>query len=294
LPESTLLDVANLLSIGSHESSVLRKQIKGAVVGDDARRFWKYDFDKYKKDDLGPPKNKLSKLLIGGTVGLMLSQPDSVINLRRVMDEQGIFLADLSALGSEVREVLGRFLLALLYQTALSRSDTPMDAHSPCHLHVDEAHRFTTNALEDILAETRKYKVSLTLAHHYLSQFGKRRADALATAASTIMFNVSTRDAKSLAGDLRKLVAVDDLITLGVGEAVVRCGSELARIRTLAPALQGDPEVRNRIIQRSRERYCRPIADVRRDVRRRGRHWNEPVYQDRSHESEHDYAYDEL
>ena len=73
------------------------------------------------------------------TVSLMLSQPDSAFTFREVMDKGMIFLADLSTVGSEVREVLGCLILSLLHLTALSRSDTMPEDRQPFH-HFQEAH----------------------------------------------------------------------------------------------------------------------------------------------------------
>ena len=124
LPGSTLLDVANILQNRSQYAVHMRDVFLDAIGNEVARRFWLYDLKKYGKDDLGPPRNKLSKLLVNQPVSLMLSQPDSAFNFRDVMDNGMIFLADLSSAGSEVREVLGCLMLSLLHQTAISRSDT--------------------------------------------------------------------------------------------------------------------------------------------------------------------------
>jgi len=126
----------------------------------------------YRPDEFTPPKHKLSKLLVGGPVSLMLSQPDSSFNFRRIMDDGMIFIADLSKLGTAVREILGGFMVAVMHISALSRSDTPVDKRRPFQIYLDEAHRFTTDSLEDIIAETRKYGVGMTLAHQYMRQFG--------------------------------------------------------------------------------------------------------------------------
>jgi hypothetical protein len=111
----------------------MRGVILDAVDNEVARRFWLHDFKKYGKDDLGPLRNKLSRLLVNQTVSLMLSQPDSAFNFRDVMDKGMIFLADLATVGSEVREVLGCLILSLLHLTALSRGDTAPEERRPFH-----------------------------------------------------------------------------------------------------------------------------------------------------------------
>jgi len=262
-PGSTLLDVYTLLSKKSEAGEQLRRGLLEVVDNPVSRQFFGEDLARYGKDDLGPPKNKLSKLLVSGTVSLMLSQPDSAFHLRAVMDEGHILLVNLSGLGTEAREMLGSLIMALLHLTALSRSDRPPDQRKPFHIHCDEAHRFLTTSLEDLIVETRKYGVSLTLAHHYLSQFGTRKVDALSGVGSTIMFRIDRKDAAHLAKDLRGLVRVDDLTNLKMREAIVRCGMDIVRIETLERPAKQPVDIRERILARSRQRYCRPAAEVR-------------------------------
>jgi hypothetical protein len=267
LPGSSLLDVSNLFRNKSEESRQVRDEILKVVTNAVARQFWLHDFGRYGKDEFGPPKNKLSKLLVSDTVSLMLSQPDSAIHLRQIMDEGYLFLANLSTVGSEVREILGCLLLSLLHLTALSRSDMPPERRKRFYIYCDEAHRFMTDALEDLIAETRKFGVGLTLAHQYMGQFTERKAGALSSVGTTVVFNVDTKDARQMVTELRGMVEVEDLITLEVGEAIVRAGTEVVRIKTEEPPREPPPvNYRDRIIAESHHRYCRPAAEVRRAI----------------------------
>jgi hypothetical protein len=92
LPESTLLDLSNLLRRGTDESKRLQKEILKTIDNETALEFWKNDFNRYSTEALDPPKHKLSKLLVCGTVSLMLSQPENLIDFRRIMDEGKILL----------------------------------------------------------------------------------------------------------------------------------------------------------------------------------------------------------
>ena len=274
LPGSTLLDVANILQNRSSYAEHMRGVFLKAIDNEVARRFWLYDFAKYGKDDLGPPRNKLSKLLVNQTISLMLSQPDSAFNFRDVMDNGMIFLADLSSVGSEVREVLGCLILSLLHQTAISRSDTVPAKRRPYRIYCDEAHRFMTDALEDLIAETRKYQVGLTLAHQYMKQFGGRKTDALSSMGATVIFNVNTRDARQLVDDLRGLVDIEDLITLQLGQAILRADTEVVRVATFKPPDLPEQNCRERIIAESRRRYYKPAHVVRQEIHRRCAPWS--------------------
>jgi hypothetical protein len=192
----------------------------------------------------------------------MLSQPDNRLEFRRCMDEGKIVLINLSTIGSEVRDILGCFLLAIFRLTALSRTNLSAEQRNPFHIYCDEAHRFISGAIEDLIAETRKFGVSLTLAHQYLSQFTNQKADALSGVGTSIIFNVDTKDARMLSKDLRSMVDVDDLITLGVGEAVVRIGTEIVRIKTPPPQIITSSNCKDQIIEHSHRQYYKPKQEI--------------------------------
>ena len=272
-PDSTLLDVANLLRFKSEESERLRKEILHYVHDEPSRQFWREDYRRYGFAEATAAQHKLSKMLLSGTISLMLSQPESRFSFRQIMDESMIFFANLSTIGSEAREILGCLLLSLFHQTALSRSDTPIEQRAPFHIYCDEAHRFMTDAVEDLLAETRKFAVSLTLAHQYMSQLSRAQANALGGVGSTIIFKVDANDARYLTKDLMEKAAAEDLIALETYEAIARIGTEVVRIKTLPPREEPAKHLGERVIEESQRRYCRPVAEVRKAIRRRYRRY---------------------
>lgn len=277
LPNPSLLDVSNLLRQKSQESKHLRVQLMQVLDNEVTRQFWREDFDRYSAADLSPPQHKLSKLLAGETVALMLSQADSAFALREVMDSGKILLVNLANVGPEVLEILGCFILSMLHIAALGREASAEQSHRRFHIYCDEAHRFLTDAVEDLIAETRKFNVSLTLAHQFMSQFNTKQADALSSVGSTIIFNVDTKDARHLNKDLQDKVTVADLITLDVGQAIARIGNQVVRIKTPHPLELPRDSAADLIVRRSRERYYRPAAEVRKAIRTRRGVWAESV-----------------
>jgi hypothetical protein len=276
LTGSSFLDITDILRRNSEESTVIRRLILDVIENEEARRFWEHDFKDYHTDDLGPAKHKLSKLLAAGPVSLMLSQPHSAFNLQRVMDDGMIFLANLSNLGTEVRGVLGGLMLTAKHSAALARSQVPPEGRRPFHIFLDEAHQFITASLEDMIVETRKYNVSLTLAHQYLRQFSSAKADAISSVGTVIVFNVDKNDATYLAKDFQGLVEIKDILSLERGHAIVRCGTDVVRITTPPPLSVPDRNCRERIIRRSRQMYCLPAPEVRQIIKRRLERANKP------------------
>jgi len=168
-------------------------------------------------------------------------------------------------------------MLSVLHLTVLSRSAVPPEQRKPFHIYCDEAHRFATDSLEDIVAEARKYKVGLTLAHQYMSQFTMRKRDALSSVGATVIFNVGTKDANHIRKDLQDKVEVNDLISLKRGEAIARIGTEIVHFKTLEPLKVPEKHFREQIIAESRRRYYRPMGKLREAKQRRAQNMLAPL-----------------
>jgi len=265
--DATMLDVAFVLKAKVDKNDVRRKRILKAVKSQLALEFWGQDVNNYGKADFAPAQHKLNKLLSSYSVELMLSQPENRIDFQRIMDDGMIFVANLSGIGSGARDVLGTFILSFLHLAALNRSTIPLDQRKPFHIYADEAPRFVKGPVEDLIAETRKYNVSMILAHQYLKQFKPEALAALGLVGSTIVFNVNQRDAEYLTKVLGGDVEARDLTSLGVGEAIARIGTEVVRITTPMPRDPVDTSVRDRVIQMSRERYCKRTEEIQEIVK---------------------------
>ena len=201
----------------------------------------------------------------------MLSQPYSAFNFRRIMDDGMIFLANLSSnIGMEVKKILGGFMVAIIHMNALGRSEIPREERRPFHLYLDEGYLFVTDSLEDIVTDTPKYGVSLTIAHQYLRQFNTpKKIDALGNTGTTVVFNVDARDAKYLCKDFQKKIVVEDFLELGVGDAIVRCGTEITKIKTSKELKVPKKNFKEQIIAHSRAKYCKPAAEIREIIKNR-------------------------
>ncbi len=277
IPGSSLRDVYDILS-HSDESKKIRQLVLETVQNDICRAFWRDEFHKYKADALGPPKHKLSKLLLSSTGGsLMLSQPENMFNFRHMMDDGMIFIADLSSnLGTEIKQIIGGVILARMCTTGLSRSNIPKEKRRPFNLYADEAHLFVTDKLENILEEARKFNLRLTLAHQHLHQFDTVKVGALGTVGTTIVFRVDSGDAAHLGKDFRKKVEVKDFVELEQGDAILRCGSEIVKIKTSRPLEIPEENFKDRIIAESRRKYCMPASQVRKIIDQRSKRGNKP------------------
>jgi hypothetical protein len=63
-----------------------------------------------------------------------------------------------------------KFVIGLIQIIALKRADLHEKKRPHTHLYIDEFHNFITPTIEEILTESRKYKLFLTFAHQSVSQ----------------------------------------------------------------------------------------------------------------------------
>ncbi len=119
------------------------------------------------------------------------------------------------------------------------------------------------------MPEIRRY---LTLAHQFLNQFKDSQRDALTGVGTRIIFNVDIADANYLVKDLQKKVEAKDLATLKRGEAIAKIDTDILKIRTPLPKAIPQPNFRDEIIEKSRERYCREANEIREYLHRKQNH----------------------
>jgi len=149
-----------------------------------------------------PVLNKIGPLIFDPDVRLMLSGK-STIDFRRILDRNCILLVNLSKgiLGEGNSALLGAFIMAHIQQAALSRANNRQ--RDFFFLYLDEFQNYTTDNIKDILAESRKYGLSLVMAHQYLDQLADDlRAAVLNTTGTIACFRVGHRDASVLTKEL--------------------------------------------------------------------------------------------
>lgn len=117
------------------------------------------------------------------------------------MDERKILLVNLAKgkIGEDAAGLLGALLVAGIGLAALSRSDVPETQRPDSLVYLDEFQSITTLSLATMLSELRKYRVSLVLAHQYLSPLDEPVRDAvLGNIGTLIALRVGAEDAEFL------------------------------------------------------------------------------------------------
>jgi len=114
-----------------------------------------------------------------------------------------------------------------LQMAALSRADLPEAKRKSFYLYIDEFQNFITDSISVILAEARKYKLNLIMAHQYIAQLvvngDSRVKDAVfGNVGTLISFRIGVDDAEVVAKQLGPRVSEYDLMNIEKFNAYVR------------------------------------------------------------------------
>lgn len=222
---ATLADLPRLL-LEEPTRARLTRTIKDPVL----RGFWtSYDEmgEATRAQTIAPLLNKLRAFLLRPFVKAAIAAGPSTVDLADVLDHGGICLARLpkGSLGEETARLVGSLLAARTWQATTARTRHPGTARPDASLILDEAHNFLnlSTPVEDMLAEARGLRLSLTLAHQNLGQLSRELREGIsANARNKIIFSASPDDARDLARHTEPWLTSHDLANLDAFQAAAR------------------------------------------------------------------------
>lgn len=211
-PKASFDDIPRLLLDTSYQRQCLTK-----VVSSHVKRFWSAEFPKYSKGDILPVLNKVGSFLSIPMVHKILVANHQQISLRQIMDEQKIFLINLSkgSLGTDGAHLLGSLLLTSLSSAGFSRINVEERKRIPFYIYLDEFQNYTTQSLSNMFSELRKFRVGFILAHQYLHQLDTNIRNAvLGNIGTIICYKLGQSDAKYMAQEFHPVFQVSDFTNL--------------------------------------------------------------------------------
>jgi len=191
-----LPDLYNILS-----DQEFRDMLTAKCRDRNVKMFWEKQYDKMPKDASVAVLTKLYRLVQERIIVPMFMAEKSGIDFRAVMDERKIVIVDLpeGKVTTDIANFLGSLILSAVYNAGMSREDTPEAERSPFFVYVDEAYRYTTKSIPEVLQSLRKFKVFMTLASQYLTQYRRDIQDAIVQTCETIVsFRVGEDTARAL------------------------------------------------------------------------------------------------
>lgn len=175
----------------------------------------------------GPRTDDLLRAGLRPFVRAAIAAGESTVDLAGVLDDGGICLARLpkGSLGDDTTRLMGSLLVARTWQAVTARSTTPTSQRADASLVLDEAQNFLnlSTPVEDMLAEARGLRLSLTLAHQNLGQLSRELREGIsANARNKLIFSASPEDARDLARHTSPWLSEHDLTHLDVHHAAAR------------------------------------------------------------------------
>jgi CxxC-x17-CxxC domain-containing protein len=269
-PNTTLLGINRMLADPEYRKKIVEK-ITDPVV----KSFWVNEFARYSQtyevEATAAIQNKVGQFISNPLIRNIIGQVKSKINMRKIMDEGKILIANLSKgkIGEDNSRLLGALLITKLQLAAMSRVDIPEEERRDFFLYVDEFQNFATEAFVNILSEARKYRLSLVLANQYIAQLEEmtplgrstRVRDAIfGNVGTIIVFRVGAEDAEFLEKEFQPEFTAQDLINLEKYHICIKlmidgvASSPFSAI-TLPKREKPEKSYKDVIIRISRQRY---------------------------------------
>ncbi|QSO54906.1 ATP-binding protein [Alicyclobacillus curvatus] len=263
-PPQTVLGISYLFANERFRKKLLPK------LPPHLQQFWTGEFAEIRNiaDHLGPIWNKLGALTTYPSLRRILGQTKSAIDTRTVMDEGHIVLIDGSGCTADAVKIIAGLYLIDLHFTCKRRPE------HRSRLHVffgDESHLYAVNVLQKILAEDRKFGLSLFLATQYLDQLPDPvLAGILGNVGTLMLLQLGGPDADRLTRWLKPDVTSRELMTLPELNALVRAKLDggVTELFTLKNPLaqSGHPDWARQILERSDRVDGRLAEDVDREI----------------------------
>ena len=268
VPGTTMLGITRLLEDSNYLNYILHF-VKDPLV----QKFWAGEYKQMKGNQrlvteaIAPIQNKVNRFLASTTIRNILGQRNSTIDIWDAMNSGKILLMNLSKgkIGQDNANLLGALLVSRIQFYALQRVKIPADERRPFYLYVDEFQNFATGSFEEILSESRKYKLGLHLTHQFTAQLPEELLDSVYGNVGTIMtFSLGAPDAKELAKEFAPYFNEEDIISLERFQIYIKLmvdgmTSHPFSAKILLPWADDFivPKMSNRerAIQRSREKY---------------------------------------
>lgn len=169
------------------------------------RAFWGTYNDQYKKT-AGELLARVYKLTNNDTLASLFTAKETKVNFYEAMSQSKVVLINTSVgfLGDDGAEVFGRFMIALVMAAAQRRLFDEKASRKDTFFYIDEAHTYIAKdtKLPRMLAEARKLRLGLILAHQDLHRVQAVAPSLMSMTAIKMVGMVSIDDGKKFGGNM--------------------------------------------------------------------------------------------
>ena len=272
---STLLEIGRVLADKEFRDMKLAR-CKNPII----KQFWenaeKTTGDQSLANFVPYITNKFDVFVSNDIMRPVIAQQESVFNFRKIMDEKKILLVNLSKgrLGEINANLIGLILVGKIQMAALSRVDMFGKQMNDFYLYIDEFQNVTTDSIESILSEARKYRLSLNVAHQYVEQLDEKIRNAVfGNVGSMAIHRISPENAEIFAKQLEPTFTAADILKLENLNCYIKMlvnGVPVKPFNSHTPfPPKGDSDSIERVKELSYLKYGRPREEVEAEIMER-------------------------
>jgi hypothetical protein len=272
----TLVDIPRIFTDPAFVRQLLIKVADPLI-----RDFWEKEIlkmtEQYKSEMLGYLISKVGRFVENSMMRNIIGQSHSGIDFNDVMNNGKILLVNLSKgrLGEMNSALLGLIVTAKLQMAAFRRAEERNEeSRRDFYLYMDEFQNFTTDSIATILAEARKYRLDLILAHQFIGQLTDKIRDAVfGNAGSIISFRIGPEDAEFLVKYFEPVFNETDLINIDNRNAYTKLlisGATTMPFNIMTEtSLEGSLDNAEKLRELCRQKYGKPRQEVEAAISKR-------------------------
>jgi hypothetical protein len=246
-----------------------RKSFLSSVQDLNLQNYWMHEFPKMEKG-ITPLLTRLDGFLRNKIIRNILSIKKG-LDVEEAMNSRKIILVKLpqGLIGFENANLLGSLLLSKLHQATFARQQRDDIERNPFTIYLDEFQNFLTPSMTSMLEGSRKYQVSLVLAHQHLKQIKDAHIldSVLSNAYTRIAFRLGDEDARKLSSGF-SFFKEEVLGNLNTGEAIARIGMSKQDFNLSVLKLDSNlnEELAEEIKQQSLKRYGNKVGEINSEI----------------------------
>ncbi len=271
----TLLELPALLTQANFREKLLEQVSDRTVL-----EYWR---DRYGPLSEGmrvvirePLLTRVSAFLADPQIREIVGQRQTTFSFGKAIREGQWVVVNLSKgkLGEENSAVLGSLLFTKLKLDVMAQARVPEKDRRLFAVYADELQNLVGSNVLALIAEARKYRVSITTGQQFWEQLPPHMRTAVLGMGSRIFFRLHYHDAAELAGEVhpsRRLFYAEKIASLPNREAIFRTGIERPRefVAESRRSVSSDPESVERLRSHSRLLHGRGRAEIQEEFERR-------------------------
>lgn len=275
VPGATLLEVMDF-----YNNEDIRNTVLSFVPDGPQKEAIELSAENVKADELGSLDNRMQRFQQNRYMKHLFGQSKTTVNFFDLMNRGCFIICPVSKGGTQDDTFLkfyGSYIVSEIYKAALMRESIEEKERVLFPLTLDEFQNFVSSdgSLEGILAEARKYGLSMMMANQYLAQLpGATKAAVKQNTATKLCYALDTDDAKELAPSFGFGTTHMDLMSIPkyhvMASPLIRGGKVKPFISSVFPpiSMQADLSavVAELVAENTRNLYMKSREDIEQEI----------------------------